>query len=93
MILLPVVVVGDREAAPGEGDELVVLDRRVLVAVPEELHRGEEQQQAEEQEHEREGRQQGRAERDEDRPQDQRHDDPEGQHALLMLRRHRERAS
>ena len=89
--LAAVVPVGEGQPATGEGDEAVVLHRRVLVAVAEELHRGEQEQQPEQQEHEREGGQQGRAQRDEDRAQDQGEDDPEGQHPLLVLGRHRER--
>ena len=49
-----VVLVGDREQPAGEPDERVVLDVRVLVAVPEQLDRRVDQQQPEEQEHERE---------------------------------------
>ena len=72
-------------------DHGVVLDVRVLVAVPEQLHRRVDQQQPEDQEHEREQRQQRGAERDEDRAHDQREHDAEGQHLVLVLLGHRER--
>ena len=86
-----VVLVGDRDGLAGKPDQRIVLDVGVLVAVPEQLNRGEDQQHAEQQEHEREQVEQGGAEHDEDRPQDQRDDDAEGQHLVLVLLRHGER--
>ena len=49
-----VVLLGDGHDSPSEPDESVVLDRRILVPVPEQLHRRDDQQQPEQQEHERE---------------------------------------
>ena len=87
-----VVVVGDREALAGEPHQRVVLDLRLLVAMAEELHRREQQDQPEDQEHEREQLEQRGAEQDEDHPQDQRQHDPDDQDLLLVLVGHRERA-
>ena len=90
--LARVVAVGERQPAPRGGDEDVVLHRRVLLAVAEELHRRGDQEQPEHEEHERERRQQRGAERDEDRAQDEREQDPDGEHLVLVLGGHRERA-
>ena len=87
-----VVVVGHREALAGEPHHRVVLDLRLLVAVAEQLHRREQQDQPEDQEHEREQLEQRGAEQDEDHPQDQRQHDPDDQDLLLVLVGHRERA-
>ena len=87
-----VVVVGHREALAGELHHRVVLDLRLLVAVAEQLHRREQQDQPEDQEHEREQLEQRGAEQDEDHPQDQRQHDPDDQDLLLVLVGHRERA-
>ena len=85
------VLVGDRQQPPGRAHDAVALDVGVLVAVPEQLHRRVDQQQAEQQEHEREQRQQRGAERDEDPPHDQGEDDAERQHLVLVALGHRER--
>jgi hypothetical protein len=89
--LAAVVLLRERQPALREADQRVVLHARVLLAVPEQLYRGEDQQRPEDHEHEAERRQQRRSECDEDGAQDQRRHDADDQHLLLVLGGHRER--
>jgi hypothetical protein len=61
-----------------------------LAGVPQDLHRGDQQDHAEQQEGERQPVERGGAERDEDAAQHQRADDAVEQHPLLQRHRHRE---
>jgi hypothetical protein len=71
------VAVGDRHYAAGGAHNAVVLDVGVLVAVAEELYRGEHEQETEDREHEVEGRTEDGAKGDEDRAHDERDQDSE----------------
>lgn len=82
--------VGDRQDPPGQTHHGVVIDLGVLVAVPEQLDRRVDQQQAEHEEHEGEQCQQRGSECDEHRPHGQGEHDAERQHLVLMLDRYRE---
>jgi hypothetical protein len=83
--------VGDRQDTAGGAHNAVVLDVGVLVAVPEELYRGDHEQETEDREHEVEGRNEDGAKGDEDRAHDERDQDSEGQDPLLVFGGDRER--
>ena len=79
------VLAADRQHPPGEANQQVVLDDRVDIAVPVELHCSDDKHKAEHQEHEREQLEQRRPEGDEDGAQKNSGNDPDCQHLVLVL--------